>query len=105
MLFRSTFAFTVTEELAEAMDSYTCTVHSPMNGDISTSEGLSSPVDDVSDEIWSAVTGDGTLRLTDLGNAIQTYQDDPGNAEINGVGITLSDLGNLIQYYQSRVAE
>ena len=100
-----TFAFTVTEELAEAMDSYTCTVHSPMNGDISTSEGLSSPVDDVSDEIWSAVTGDGTLRLTDLGNAIQTYQDDPGNAEINGVGITLSDLGNLIQYYQSRVAE
>jgi PKD repeat protein len=59
---------------------------------------LTSPVNGVSDELWTEVTGDGTLALGDLGNAIHEYQD---NEEINGVDISLGDLGTLIQYYQS----
>jgi hypothetical protein len=57
-----------------------------------------SPVDDVSDELWTEVTGDGNLELGELGTAIQEYQ---ANGEINGVTIELGDLGNLIQHYQS----
>jgi len=39
-----------------------------------------------------------------LGNAIQQYQSNPGNAEVGGVDIGLSDLGSLIQYYQNEAA-
>jgi subtilisin family serine protease len=52
----------------------------------------------VSQELWMAVTGDGTLTLGDLGTAIQEYQD---NGQVNGVNISLGDLGSLIQEYQT----
>lgn len=70
-------------------------------------ESDASPVDGVSDALWVAVTGnDGEdgLSLADLGNAIQEYQKNPGDADVGGVSITLSDLGSLIQYYQNEVA-
>jgi hypothetical protein len=57
-----------------------------------------SPVDGVSDELWTAVTGDGSLSLGDLGNAIRQYRD---NGQVNGVGISLADLGALIRHYRS----
>jgi hypothetical protein len=60
---------------------------------------FTSPIDGVSDEFWTEVTGDGTLKLGELGTAIQEYQD---NGEINGVTIELSNLGSLIQYYQDQ---
>ena len=63
-----------------------------------------SPTEEVTDELWLAVTDSGELSLGNLGDAIQAYQEDPENAEIDGVSITLSDLGSLIQYYQSQVA-
>jgi hypothetical protein len=44
------------------------------------------------------------LSLGDLGNAIQAYQNNPGNAEVGGVSIGLSDLGSLIQYYRNEAA-
>jgi hypothetical protein len=56
-----------------------------------------SPIDGMSDELWTEVTGDGNLELGDIGTAIQEYQD---NGEINGVTIELRDLGSLIQRYQ-----
>lgn len=56
-----------------------------------------SPVNGVSDEAWTAVTGDGNLSLGDLGRTIQGYQQ---NRQVNGVGISLGDLGSLIQHYQ-----
>jgi hypothetical protein len=62
------------------------------------SDLYTSPVDGVSDELWTEVTGDGNLELGDLGTAIQEYQ---ANGEINGVTIELGDLGSLIQHYQS----
>jgi PKD repeat protein len=62
-----------------------------------------SPVEDVSDELWTAVTGGGSLTLGDLGDAIQDYQDNPSDATVDGVPISLSDLGSLIQYYQNEV--
>jgi hypothetical protein len=66
-----------------------------------------SPVEGVSDGLWTAVTqndNEDGLSLTDLGNAIQQYQSNPGNAEVGGVSIGLSDLGSLIQYYRNEVA-
>ena len=66
-----------------------------------------SPVEDVSDELWTAVTQDDNeagLSLADLGNAIQEYQANPSDADVDGASITLSDLGSLIQYYQNQVA-
>jgi len=66
-------------------------------------DGFVSPVEGVSDALWTAVTGDGELELSDLGNAIQTYQDDTDNATVDGADIGLSDLGALIQYYQNEV--
>ncbi|MDZ7688029.1 MAG: PKD domain-containing protein [Halobacteriales archaeon] len=65
-----------------------------------------SPVEGVSDALWTAVTqndGNDGLSLADLGNAIQEYQDNPGDADVAGVSITLSDLGSLIQYYRNEV--
>ena len=67
---------------------------------------LSSPVEDVSDGLWTAATqddGSQGLSLADLGNAIQAYQNNPGDAEVSGVDIGLSDLGSLIQYYRNEV--
>jgi hypothetical protein len=58
----------------------------------------SSPVEGVSDELWTEVTRDGTLSLGDLGTAIQEYR---GNGQVNGVDISLGDLGSLIQEYQN----
>ena len=69
----------------------------------SISEGFSSPVEDISDELWTAVTGDGNLELGDLGDAIQAYQSNPGGATIDGVPIDLGNLGDLIQYYRNVV--
>jgi PKD repeat protein len=66
-----------------------------------------SPVEGVSDELWNTVTADDGsdgLSLADLGNAIQEYRSNPGNAEVGGVGIGLSDLGSLIQHYRNEVA-
>jgi hypothetical protein len=66
-----------------------------------------SPVEDVSDDLWTVVTQDDNeagLSLADLGNAIQQYQANPSDAEVDGVSIALSDLGSLIQYYQNQVA-
>ena len=61
-----------------------------------------SPVEGVSDELWTAVTqGNGELSLGNLGTAITEYQE---NGEIDGVQIELSDLGSLIQHYQNEVA-
>ncbi|MDZ7688542.1 MAG: CARDB domain-containing protein [Halobacteriales archaeon] len=68
---------------------------------------VESPVEGVSDELWAAVIADDDeegLSLSDLGNAIQEYQSNPGNADVDGVSIDLSDLGSLIQYYQNEVA-
>jgi PKD repeat protein len=65
-----------------------------------------SPVEGVSDELWAAVTQDDNeagLSLADLGNAIQAYQTNPGDAEVGDVDIGLSELGSLIQYYQNEV--
>jgi len=68
---------------------------------------LESPIEDVSDELWTAVTsqdGDaGNLSLSDLGDAIQAYRANPSDADIDGVTIRLSDLGDLIQYYRNEV--
>jgi hypothetical protein len=70
--------------------------------------GTQSPVEGVSDALWTAVTGQdgdaGSLSLSDLGDAIQAYQSNPSNADIDGVTIGLSDLGDLIQYYQNVAA-
>ena len=66
-----------------------------------------SPVEDVPDDLWAAVTqddGNEGLSLADLGNAIQQYQANPGNADVGGVDIGLSELGSLIQYYQNQAA-
>jgi len=69
---------------------------------------LESPIEEVPDGLWTVVTGqDGErdeLSLADVGDAIQEYQEDPEDAEIDGVEVTLSDLGDLIQYYRSEVA-
>jgi len=65
-----------------------------------------SPVDGVSDALWTAVTqddGSDGLSLADLGNAIQEYRANPSDADVDGVSITLSDLGSLIQYYRTEV--
>ena len=66
-----------------------------------------SPTEEVTDELWTTVTADdddaGSLSLSDLGNAIQEYQDSPSDADVGGVSIGLSDLGSLIQYYQNEV--
>ena len=71
------------------------------------SAALESPIGDVSDELWTAVTADdgdaGNLSLSDLGNAIQEYQANPSDADVDGVSISLSDLGSLIQYYRNVV--
>gem|GEM_PF-5849293 len=67
---------------------------------------VSSPVKGVSDALWTAVTqndGENGLSLADLGNAIQAYQANPSDADIDGVSIGLSDLGSLIQFYQNEV--
>jgi len=67
---------------------------------------VSSPVEDISDELWTAVTADDGsdgLSLADLGNAIQEYQANPTDADVDGVSIKLSDLGSLIQYYRTEV--
>ncbi|MDZ7688817.1 MAG: hypothetical protein U5J64_08885 [Halobacteriales archaeon] len=66
-----------------------------------------SPVEGVSDDLWTSVTqndNEDGLSLADLGNAIQEYQSNPGDAEVGGVDIGLSDLGSLIQHYQNQVA-
>ena len=66
-----------------------------------------SPVEGVSDELWTVVTqddGEDGLSLADLGNAIQEYQDNPSDADVGSVSITLSDLGSLIQHYRTEVA-
>ena len=66
-----------------------------------------SPVEDVSDDLWTVVTQDDNeagLSLADLGNAIQEYQANPSDPDVDGVSIALSDLGALIQYYQNQVA-
>jgi hypothetical protein len=47
--------------------------------------------------------GEDGLSLADLGNAIQEYQANPGNADVDGVGIGLSELGSLIQHYRNQV--
>jgi len=65
-----------------------------------------SPVEDVSDDLWAAVTADDEeegLPLSDLGNAIQEYQSNTLDADVDGVSIGLSDLGLLIQYYRTEV--
>jgi PKD repeat protein len=65
-----------------------------------------SPVEGVSDDLWTAVTqddGSDGLSLADLGNGIQEYQKNPSDADVGGVSITLSDLGSLIQYYRTEV--
>jgi nitrous oxide reductase accessory protein NosL len=56
-----------------------------------------SPVDDVSNEVWTVVTEDDELGLGNLGKAIRDYQE---NGQINGVNISLGDLGRLIRYYR-----
>ena len=66
-----------------------------------------SPVEGVSDELWTAVTqddGSDGLSLADLGNAIQQYQANPSDADVDGAVINLSDLGSLIQYYRTEAA-
>ena len=91
--------YTLTVESGDDTATETVTIES--EGD---TEG--SPVEDFSDELWTAVTqndGDDGLSLADLGNAIQVYQNSPGDADVDGVSIGLSDLGALIQYYQSEV--
>ncbi|MDZ7688031.1 MAG: GLUG motif-containing protein [Halobacteriales archaeon] len=70
-------------------------------------DASSSPVEGVSDALWTAVTqndNNAGLSLADLGNAIQQYQVNPSDADVGGASITLSDLGSLIQYYQNQVA-
>lgn len=65
-----------------------------------------SPIDDISDELWTAVTrsdGEDGFSLADLGDAIQAYRANPSDADIGGVSVTLSDLGDLIQYYRNVV--
>ena len=62
------------------------------------SDLYTSPIDRISDELWTAVTRDGSLSLGDLGSAIQGYQQ---NGQVNGVDISLGDLGALIQHYRS----
>jgi len=92
-------------------DTYTLTVESENDtaAEMVTVEfgGASSPIDDVSDELWTAVTADdddvGNLSLSDLGNAIQEYQKNPSDADVGGVSIGLGDLGSLIQYYRTEV--
>ena len=83
-------------------DEGTLTVESDGGGGVETS-----PVDGVSDALWTAVTADdgdvGNLSLSDLGNAIQAYQANPSDADVDGAPITLSDLGDLIRYYRNVV--
>ncbi|MDZ7687953.1 MAG: CARDB domain-containing protein [Halobacteriales archaeon] len=68
---------------------------------------LESPTLDVSDELWTAVTGQdgdaGNLSLADLGDVITAYQSNPDDAELDGAEITLADIGSLIRYYRSEV--
>jgi hypothetical protein len=90
--------YTVTVETRDDTDAATLTV--------TEKDVTKSPVEGVSDDLWTAVTqndGDDGLSLADLGNAIQVYQNSPDNADVDGVSIGLSDLGALIQYYQSEV--
>jgi hypothetical protein len=90
--------YTVTVETRDDTDTATLTV--------TEKDVTKSPVEGVSDDLWTAVTqndGDDGLSLADLGNAIQVYQNSPDNADVDGVSIGLSDLGALIQYYQSEV--
>ena len=97
-----TVTLTVTDDEG-ATDTTTETITVESDGD----GGTGSPVEDVSDALWTAVTqddGEDGLSLADLGNAIQQYQANPGNAEVGGVGIGLSQLGSLIQYYQNEAA-
>jgi len=68
---------------------------------------LDSPTPDVSDELWTAVTSqdkkEGNLSLSDLGDVITTYRENPADAEVDGAKIRLADLGNLIRYYRNEV--
>lgn len=63
-----------------------------------------SPVEGISEELWTAVTGDGELTAADLDDAVSAYQREPSNAQIDGVRIELHEIGLLIQYYQSEDA-
>jgi len=99
-----------TEDLAEG--EYDVTVNSEDDSGSTTtnitSSTFESPVDGVSDDLWTAVTSqddtEDDLSLSDVGDAINAYQDDPGDAEIDGVPISLGELGDLISYYQDVVA-
>jgi PKD repeat protein len=64
----------------------------------SVTESGASPVDGVSDRLWTEVTDGGELTLGDLGDAIRQYRD---NGRVNDVDISLADLGSLIRYYRS----
>ncbi|MDZ7687951.1 MAG: hypothetical protein U5J64_04365 [Halobacteriales archaeon] len=78
-------------------------VDDQVSAQFSISDALESPVEGISDELWTAVTGDGTLELSDLGDAIQAYQANPSGATVDGVPIDLADLGSLIQHYRNEV--
>lgn len=98
------FAFTETWETVTDPGDYPILAWQKESGD----GDSSSPVDGVSDDLWTAVTqddGSDSLSLADLGNAIQEYQKNPSDADVGGVSITLSDLGSLIQYYRTEVVE
>jgi hypothetical protein len=99
------FDFTTTWETVTSPDDYPILAWQTGDEEGGGTPGVS-PVDGVSDELWNAITaddGEDGLSLADLGNAIQEYQSNPGNAEVDGVDIGLSDLGALIQY-QNEVA-
>ena len=102
--YSSADTYTVTLTVADdagATDTTTETVTVESDGVVT------SPVDGVSDELWTAVTQDdgdvGKLSLSALGNAIQQYQKNPSDADVGGVSIDLSDLGSLIRYYRTEV--
>lgn len=93
-------AFRLTEELAAEIDSYICTNHSSMVGDVELSDADDEQHESgVSQELFDAVDeeGDGGLSLAELRDAVGQWGD---NEQVNDVEISLNDLRNLVDYWQ-----
>jgi outer membrane protein assembly factor BamB len=93
------FAFTLTETLAEEVDSYICTVHAPMNGEIEIEETVAPEEisDAVTDEEYKAVLdGDDSLGASNLADAINQWSN---TGTVNDVSVDAGALSKMINYW------
>jgi hypothetical protein len=93
----STLSFTLTDELANEISSYICTIHGSMQGIVATDDRIDFADEAFSEEQYNAVFPENESQ-TELSSAINEWFNSPTN-EVNGVEIEQTSLSELINFW------